>query len=295
MIPAAVLVASLAVFPIAPVALSELCDRSDLVAVVRPGSGEGSGFDCRVTAEVLETVHGEPHGTLTVSYACGLVCPRPPSYPEGEVVLAFLSWDEEDGVHRTVGLSYGTKIVPAEERRLFAARVRELFVLREREGEAWRESAAFVDWAVRCAEEPGTRSDGLLVLDGARRFGVAFARDPALLPRLDDAQWRRLVESLRSGSLLRSSDLDLLAKLSDGSDPLLDRVLVELAADRDRARPWALERLMRIAAERWDDPYVALLVEGVREIAREGWKDEPLYEPLREAFLVHARARLRSR
>ncbi|AGC47705.1 hypothetical protein MYSTI_06432 [Myxococcus stipitatus DSM 14675] len=120
------------------------------------------------------------------------MCPAPPSYEEGHVVVAFLT--RRAGKWRTVALSYGTRY-PASPDDTEA--YRRAVTLAKSAQDQWTQArivgrrtdleAARVDWHVRVSTHPATRWDGLYGLvpdsDAARSFYDRNARNPAQLTR----------------------------------------------------------------------------------------------------------------
>lgn len=96
-----------AAYPISPVSLWQLVAQADLVVIARVervGTGEPADPDAAITAgffdrdtavlRVLETWKGSPLAEVRVSFGSSVICPAPPRYVEGEIVLAFLERGE---------------------------------------------------------------------------------------------------------------------------------------------------------------------------------------------------------
>lgn len=96
-----------AAYPISPVSLWQLVAQADLVVIARvervetgepadPDAAITAGFFDRDTAvlRVLETWKGSPPAEVRVSFGSSVICPAPPRYVEGEIVLAFLERGE---------------------------------------------------------------------------------------------------------------------------------------------------------------------------------------------------------
>jgi hypothetical protein len=105
-----------AAYPIPPVTLWQLIEQSDAVVLARVERIEkaepipiekqiqdGDFFDRdSVVLRVLETWKGEEMAEIRVTYGAGWICPAPPRYVEGEVVLAFLEAGERQVLRRRV-------------------------------------------------------------------------------------------------------------------------------------------------------------------------------------------------
>jgi len=88
------------------------------------------------------------------------MCPAPPEFQEGELIVAFLQRERESGEWEVVSLSYGTRPIPVPEARdAYHARVVEMTKILEME-ESKSRGEAILDWLMRCIESPYTRLDG---------------------------------------------------------------------------------------------------------------------------------------
>ena len=164
-------------YPISPAPLWELTKRSqlvvlaDVIAITKPGMADSEEKpdrkkpvdnifrDATARLRIRETWKGNPVAALDVRFPDTLICPAPPRYVEGEVVIAFLFQNE--GVWETTSLSYGT-IYPrrddvADFRRLVLEAVTLQVSTEVTHGNV-------IKWHVEAASHPGTRWHGLYFL-----------------------------------------------------------------------------------------------------------------------------------
>lgn len=257
-------------FPIPPQTLWELTRGADRVVLARvhhihPDRDEGDELDERyrrfrmdpglAELEILDTWVG-PAGdaSVRVRYHPEWGCPAPPSYRDGERVLAFLRRGDGDGSFETVGLSYGTQY-PADD---------ELTALKERVLEAARLHALQevpdrlrADWAVRAIADPATRWDGVLSL---ARLEDRDDDDPNA-PRVLTAHHRRVMkQTFLDANRPVASDFQLLALLAEDDDDDLTLHALDLlvTAHRDQAGrrhpdPWLIHAT-DVVARRLGEP-----------------------------------------
>ena len=92
-------------YPIPPVTLWQLVAQADIVVLARverieiaerpvDGPIEGAWDRDIAVLRILETWKGDPRSEIRVSYCSTMMCPAPPRFEEGEVVLAFLETGE---------------------------------------------------------------------------------------------------------------------------------------------------------------------------------------------------------
>jgi hypothetical protein len=251
-------------FPITPVALRELYLLSDLIVVahvaeIRPATTEEArGWNESVAVlEVVETLIGpSEHQRVEVPFSPLMICPSPPDYDEGSRVVSFLAKDD-DGFWSTVGLSYGTKDLTAEELADYRASLTQLEALSAITD--WKEHrTAIQEWVVGVVERDGTRREGLLDLeqDGGRKRNQRGPGFPAAsIGELSPKQESRLVDVLIGiegkddrGAVGRLARL-IWACDDDRVTPALRRQLEARAA----GQPHACNDLMWALAKRLDD------------------------------------------
>lgn len=200
-------------YPISPVPLWELVQRSPHIVVAkverieeREREGDENRWERAVAhLSVLETWRGADEKRIEVTFSNTMICPAPPRYEPGKIVLAFLTVGEKG--YRTVALSYGT-LYPSEE---------DLAVYRELVGDAIRlqeaspmPEDAHRKWLIRASSRRVTRWDGLYTL----------------IPESDE------LHSFYDGSGRRSLALSLKAdeakNIAEGfvAEPSTDRTLV---------------------------------------------------------------------
>lgn len=198
-------------FPISPLTLWELIQRSELIVLARtdevtrpeveaPADGEEvPGLRAHVARlGVVEVWKGAAPAEIHVEFYGDFICPAPAHYEEGAMVLAFLrrpyeeerlddasrEWPDDDAAWQTVGLSYGT-LYPEPG---------EIPVLRDRVDGALELTATGSapellkrDWLVRSAARRATRWHGLYELaasgDAMHSFYDASGRPAQASPR----------------------------------------------------------------------------------------------------------------
>jgi hypothetical protein len=171
---AAVVASSAQGYPISPVPLWSLVERSETIvfAEVTDVSGrrlrqllkfmDDDELPMAVASlRVLETWKGPASGEIEVEFPANLLCPAPPRYFEDEDVVAFLY--REKGRWQTVGLSYGTLYPEGrEELEDLRVMVRRAVAL---QAKGRVQDAARLDWLVEAAVRPGTRWHGVYELE----------------------------------------------------------------------------------------------------------------------------------
>ena len=193
-------------YPISPVTLWELVERSEIIVLAEVKSV--SSLETKTTdwnsavakLQVLETWKGRATGTLEVPYPANLICPAPPVYDPGHQVIAFLV--REKGMLSTVGLSYGTRYPEtAEDALAYRTAVAQALEILQAHRDGQVEGAARRAWH-NPASWPTTPRDGTAFTRWRRRpmsgthatIGVSFrpdspttnapsSRAPSLLPR----------------------------------------------------------------------------------------------------------------
>src|SRR5262245_10462061 len=118
-------------YPIPFQPLGKLCKESDLIVIGKVGENklDLSGSKEKIELNVASILKGKVNQQIIYVYTySGGMCPEPPRYRNGEVVLAFLSSadSEEKNVYRTVGLSYGKKVLTDAALAVYKERIYEI-------------------------------------------------------------------------------------------------------------------------------------------------------------------------
>ncbi|MHC4845336.1 MAG: hypothetical protein ACYTCU_04150 [Planctomycetota bacterium] len=249
-------------YPIDPVPLRLLCERSESIVIARvdaerPAADDGGWGESLADLSVLETLKGPgAPAAMSVPYAAGLICPAPPDYPVGKTLLVFLARGEEGGELRTLSLSYGTKQLSDEHRAVYAQRIRE-WVAISRELDSDRRLARTVEWLVQMAEDPITRWEAVYDFqDGARPDG-AFLRPRDLRvdywAKTDASQRARLFDLALEPGVADYAWWKLVGLFEDVDDErLTPAILARLRAVRGKP-PYVAWRAMRLVTERLGD------------------------------------------
>jgi hypothetical protein len=174
----ALLLAEVSAYPIPPQTLRMLTNDSELIVVARvedvthleKGYDKYDWYTAMARLEVISVVKGVARNRyLNVPYPADLACPAPPHYEVGDTVLAFLAPGESGRDYITVGLSYGSKSLGANEIGIYSARVHELVEI-EKQADPDTRLLQLVEWLVLCAEHPATRWEGVYDLINKHRM-----------------------------------------------------------------------------------------------------------------------------
>jgi hypothetical protein len=212
--------------------LRELCAGSDAIVVAEVGRHDPTESFVELSVyEVLKGVVSEYR--VRVSTEWHVICPPPPRYETGEVVLAFLTRGE-GARYRTHRGADGCKSLEPESLRVHTERVREWLAIEGAPLTDVEHRFAEIEWLVKCAEHPATRREGTYELE---RETELFHPGPVpAFGFLKEEQRSRLLDAVFTSSILRHEDLRLL-ELVAGDDPrvvpFLVRHLREMATASD--------------------------------------------------------------
>jgi len=264
---------TLTAYPISPVPLWDLVQKSDLVVladvvkvneddvITDPSPEDANAIEAYLNQDgvadlhVIEAWKYEPGATVRVRFPRFLICPAPPKYVEGRVVLAFLIKGEKGW--ETTGLSYGTLYPAQTDIDDFRSLVTEAVALQDNPPVG---VADMMDWHVRAASLPGPRWHGLY----------------ALVPEADDLHYYydqrekglRLAGVPTTGQLRQIADGFIRSPSTDRTLPMVLALLrgfrgreIDLAAvsaiERlldDGQPPWWIKSALYLTLERFDDP-----------------------------------------
>lgn len=275
---AAVMASSVQGYPISPVPLWSLVERSQMIVFAEVADvsewrlsqllklKDDSEMPMAVaTLRVLETWKGRPAGKIVVDFPKSLLCPAPPRYIEEEDVVAFLV--REEGRWQTVGLSYGT-LYPEGREELEDLRVMvRRAVLLQAKGRV--QDADRLDWLVEAAVRPGTRWHGLYELEPLGDEIHSFydrMRSPKG-PRLSPAQREKLARGFVAQPRTDRTLPIMLRILARHPDPKVDTTAaaaVEGLLGEEHLPYWIAEA-MRLVFERFGDRQAATRLAPFRE------------------------------
>jgi hypothetical protein len=165
-------------YPIPPQTLRMLTNDSELIVVAMVENvtlleegDDNTDWDTTVARlEVISVVKGVARDRyINVPYPANIVCPSPPHYEVGDTVLAFLAPSKSGGYYITVGLSYGSKSLGANEIGIYSARIHELIEI-EKQTDPDTRLLQLVEGLVLCAEHPATRWEGAYDLINSRHM-----------------------------------------------------------------------------------------------------------------------------
>lgn len=247
-----VAVTSVRAFPIEPVSLRTLIERSDLIVhgkvlnvrgdhtkQIEEMETELATTDPRLrefkeshiellkrmgpmtgiaTAKigVLDILKGKIGPEVSIQYHAGLTCPAPPRFPLGTNLILFLKSDGRGNLE-TVGLSYGAVEVSPEQAQIFRHRVTEYLEIIS-ESDPAKKSARTVDWLVSVAEDPLTRWDGAAELVERKTFRGQKISAP-LGEMLTTNHLLKLKSAVLQSTTMNGGDRAIL-KLVSKDDPL---------------------------------------------------------------------------
>ncbi len=233
-------------YPIPPQTLRMLTEESAIVAVAETKSidlvkGEGAYANLKI----LETWRGPSHDTLRVPFSIGMICPAPPRFVEGEMVLVFLARDTDGEGYHVQGLSYGTLYPHFDELEIYEEAVRSF--------DPNATKAVETSWLVRLAARRATRWHGLyeLSIESDPRHRYYDSNEPtkyALSP--DDLQV--LARGIVNEPTADQDLLFALRLLAGFVDPRLDRLGVAALDElmHEREPPYYFDALMEVVMKR---------------------------------------------
>jgi hypothetical protein len=179
-------------YPITPQTLRKQIENSDYIVIGKisnpPTEIESYQFDsvCNCNKKILltrlygdgvadlsilKTLKGElTHDSISVIYPNNISNPRPPKYPDGKIVIAFLRKSDSIGFFETVGLSYGTIIFDSlNETNEYELRIQEYINILKIKNERKRKTET-ASWLVRCCLSKETRWHGSYELSKNRHW-----------------------------------------------------------------------------------------------------------------------------
>jgi hypothetical protein len=254
-------------YPIPPVPLWELLQKSDLVLLAKvvevdPIAEQEDGtrrWDSAIARlQVVEVWKGEPTDRVEVPYPANLLCPAPPRYEKGETVLAFLARSEE-GTWATVGLSYGTLYPQTEEVEDYRAAIRDASVLMKGETVSLQSR---LEWLSAIAARRGTRWHGLYELEGRsdklHSYYDRSGASRALAASLSEAQRARIARGFvdePSTDRTLPMALSVLADFKSREVDLAAASAIESVLKEEEV-PWWIPDALGLTLKRFGDPDV---------------------------------------
>jgi hypothetical protein len=273
-------------YPISPVTLWELVERSEIIVLAEVESVSSleqktNEWNSAVAKlQVLETWKGRASGTLEVPYPANMICPAPPVYDPGHQVIAFLV--REKGILSTTGLSYGTRYPEtADDASAYRTAVaRALQILQAHRG-GLVEGAARRAWQIGLVAHDATRWDGLYAL--APEADERHARyDHRGNPTgLSDDERTQLARAFVAAPPVDGTLPVMLRALRQVNDPAVTAAAVEAydAVLRARHFPWWAEEVLPLIAERLgqrrpDAGHVSWITQTFRDAATASWSGQ---------------------
>jgi hypothetical protein len=278
----ALLITEVTAFPIPPQTLRILTNDSKLIVVARvedvtqleKGYDKYDWYTAMARLEVISVVKGVAQNRyINVPYPADLACPAPPHYEVGDTVLAFLAPSESGGDYITVGLSYGSKSLDANEIGIYSARIHELVEI-EKQTDPDTRLLQLVEWLVLCAEHPATRWEGAYDLINSHRMKM-----------MEEELGKKVVgeyaaENRSSGLEQKEKTIDFSVMLTQDQKTRLANTLYRVYSISDGV--WELIELVELLEDENLTPFIWSYLTAIK-IARRGdesWDIERLMRTL---------------
>ena len=200
--------------------------KNDTVLVYKTTLG-GDGLADLYIKEILKGKPSDLH--IQVTYEAGMICPTPARYPDKKTVIAFLYKDDTSLTYRTVGLSYGSKIMESEEElSSYRSRIFEYFEIIKMTSRR-KKNQATVEWLVKCSENKFTRWEGAYELSRHGDFMSYYDRskDPQFYKKLSKSQLQRLDSAFFATDTIGYNELCLAKLISKESKLRLKKHLIK--------------------------------------------------------------------
>ncbi|HZJ53654.1 MAG TPA: hypothetical protein VFD38_05900 [Myxococcaceae bacterium] len=269
-------------YPIAPVTLWELIERSPLIVlaeVERVSQHEPTEDDWNSSVahlRVLETWKGRVLERVEVPYPANMICPAPPVYDPGHRVIAFLT--RENGPFSTVGLSYGTRYPETRDDEVaYRDAVRgALSIMSAQRGESVPPAARRA-WQLGLVAHEATRWDGLYGLEPAadERHARYDGREPPAPLSVEER--RTLAKAFVSAPPVDGTLPVMLRALRSLEDPAITAAAVDAYESVLQAHhfPWWAKEVLPLIAERLgqrpDSGAVSWIAQTVEDAATAAW------------------------
>lgn len=238
---------------------------------------------------VLQAFKGKPTAALSVEYPEGMRCPSPPSYLEGEQVLAFLVKSERH--YRTVAMQQGTRYLMPNEIDDYRKVIQEAVAIQATQPVA---QDAKTRWIVHAAARPATRWHGLffLVPPPDLSAGTDAKGGPASATvmdiRLTPAQLKEIADGFIQFPVADHTLPMVLRLFQDYPNRAIDKTaigLVESDLAKETPPPW-LSQSIELLRRRLGDPKAKAMP------SRPFWEEVPVTTLRQEWQAVRKRLRL---
>lgn len=235
-------------YPITPQTLRKLIEQSKYIVIATIDNPEKSekyydekvkdtlelfslGGDGLADLYIKEILKGKPDNSnhIQVTYEAGMICPAPARYPDKKTVIAFLYKEDTSSTYRTVGLSYGSKIMDTEEETSsYRTRIIEYLEILKMISKRKRNEAT-VEWLVKCSENKFTRWEGAYELSGQGDFMSYYdsSKDEQFYKLLTESQKHRLDSSFFATDTVGYNELCLANLISKDNYPKLKQHLLK--------------------------------------------------------------------
>lgn len=283
-------------YPIPPQTLWDLTSEADVVVLAHvdktdpPPSGDpDSSFQNGRIAylSVQEAFKGKPEAALSVAYDEGIRCPLPPSYLQGEQVVAFLV--KSKGHYQTVAMRQGTHYLKQNEINDYRSVIQEAVALQTTQPVA---QDAKISWMVHAAARPATRWHGLYrLVPPSGVFGGAHEGPASAVAadiRLTPAQIKEIADGFIRYPVADDTLPMVLKLLEDYPSRAVDQTamgIVEGELAKDASRSW-LSQSIELLRRRIRDPQAKTMP------PRPIWEQVPIATLRQEWRAVRKRLRL---
>jgi len=165
---------------------------------------------------------------IIVQYENNMSNPRPPHYPDKEIVLAFLTKDDTSAYYRTIGLSYGTKIF--KNQAILTSYISKIIEYIEvlKITNPKKQRLATVEWLIQCSLGTNTRWEGAYELSRKRHWASYYdqSKDLHFSRDLNKTQKQRIDSIVFSTDTINYNQLCLTDFVTKKNFPKLRELLL---------------------------------------------------------------------
>ncbi len=187
----------------------------------------GDGLADLYIEQILKGQLNQNH--IVLQYEGTMSNPRPPHYPDQEIVLAFLTKDDTATYYRTIGLSYGTKIF--KNQAILTSYISKIVDYIEvlKIPNPKKQRLATVEWLVQCSLDTNTRWEGAYELSRKRHWASYYdqSKDLHFSRDLNKTQKQRLDSIVFSTDTINYNQLCLTDFVTKNNYPKLRELLLK--------------------------------------------------------------------
>jgi hypothetical protein len=235
---------------------------------------------------IQEVLQGNvPDSSIEVRFSPNMICPAPPHFVKGTVVMVFLN--KTKGAYTVHALSYGTKMVNEEGVELYKERIREMQAILKLP-DIDEQFIQTTEWLVKCAVHPITRHEGLYELSRESDFMSYYDRtngDPFQYA-LNDDQRNRLKEALLATDAFTYSELGLVDLVYSQNQEQVYQYLFNALKNVDDKSLWISAEIMKRLAFYKTTPHLDELISTFDNKMFESREDPKVIRPIIEEFMI---------